>query len=77
MTSKQKKKPEKREPVKHIPYSLTAAEVGSKFSDKRELYNFVVNDVKAWVPGFDQCTTYLMADIISGKVKRKSPIFVC
>jgi hypothetical protein len=43
----------------------------AKFRTKREVYNFLILDCKAYLPAYDTVTIYFMREIIMGQKKSK------
>ena len=54
---------------------ISAIEFASKYKSKREVYNFLTLEVKAYLPNYDTITIYFLKDLIYGKKKGKSPAF--
>ena len=54
---------------------ISAIEFASKYKSKREVYNFLTLEVKAYLPNYDTITIYFLKDLIYGKKKGKSLIF--
>ena len=54
---------------------ISAIEFASKYKSKREVYNFLTLEVKAYLPNYDTITIYFLKDLIYGKKKGKSPTF--
>ena len=46
-------------------------EFASKFRSKREVFNFLTIDVKAYLPSYDTVTIYFLRDIVRGEKKCK------
>ncbi len=51
----------------------TATAFASKYKSKREVYNFLAVDVKAYLPAYDTITIYFLKDLVSGAKKSKWP----
>ena len=49
---------------------VNVKDLAAKMSDKREVYNFVTLDLKAYVPPYDNVTIYFLKDLMSGRKKR-------
>ena len=49
---------------------MTAAAFGAKFRSKREIYQFLTMDVKAYLPDCDNVTIYFLKDIMHGKKRQ-------
>ena len=47
--------------------TVTAAAFGAKFRSKREIYQFLTIDVKAYLPECDHVTIYFLKDMMTGK----------
>ena len=47
--------------------TITAAAFGAKFRSKREIYQFLTMDVKAYLPDCDNVTIYFLKDMMTGK----------
>ena len=43
----------------------------SKYKSKREVYNFLTINVKAYLPHYDTITIYYLKDLVSGAKKSK------
>ena len=54
---------------------VSAKEFASKFKSKREVYNFLTLDVKAFLPPYENVTIYFLKDLLSGTKKCKKPTF--
>ena len=50
--------------------TITAAAFGAKFRSKREIYQFLTMDVKAYLPDCDNVTIYFLKDIMHGKKRQ-------
>ena len=46
--------------------NVTAAEFAAKYRSKREVYRFLANDVRAYVPSYETVTVWHLRDIASG-----------
>ena len=44
-----------------------------RFRSKRELYNFLSEDCKAYLPRRDCCNVYYLKDVVSGKKEVSRP----
>ena len=55
---------------------MNAKEFAAKFRSKREVYNFLHIDVKAYLPPYDVLTLYFLRDLVSG-AKKCRWIFDC
>ena len=47
--------------------TITAATFGAKYRSKREIYQFLTVDVRAYLPDCDNVTIYFLKDIVRGK----------
>ena len=54
--------------------SVTVASFSAKFRAKREIYQFLTLDVRAYLPPPNTLTVYFLKDLISGAKKRKCTI---
>ena len=54
------------------PQKISAQAFSAKFKSKREVYNFLTIDLKAYLPPPATITIYHMKDLVSGR-KRVSP----
>ena len=52
---------------------VTVAAFSAKFRSKREVYQFLTLDVRAYLPPVHTVTLYFLKDIVSGAKKRKYP----
>ena len=52
---------------------VTVAAFSAKFRSKREVYQFLTLDVRAYLPPVHTLTLYFLKDIVSGAKKRKYP----
>jgi hypothetical protein len=52
------------------PVSVDAAQFGSKFQSKREVYRFLTHDCGAYLPSYATVTIFHMRDIVAGKRTR-------
>ena len=50
--------------------SVTSAAFAAKFRSKREVYQFLSVDVKAYLPPLDNVTIYFLKDILMRKKRR-------
>jgi len=50
---------------------VNAKEFASKFRSKREVYNFLTIDVKAYLPGYETLNLYFLRDLVNGQKKCK------
>ena len=50
---------------------VTAMAFASKYKSKREVYNFLAINVKAYLPHYDTITIYFLKDVVSGAKKSK------
>ena len=50
---------------------VTATAFASKYKSKREVFNFLTIDVKAYLPSYDTVSIYFLKDLVSGKKKSK------
>ena len=48
---------------------VTALAFASKYKSKREVYNFLAIEVKAYLPPYDTLTIYFLKDLVSGRKK--------
>ena len=48
---------------------VLAAEFSSKYSSKREVYQFLAGQVKAYLASFDSVSIYFLRDLVIGKKK--------
>ena len=55
---------------------ITANSFAAKYKSKREVYNFLTIDCKAYLPAYDTITIYFLKDLINGTKKSKSHIFI-
>ena len=53
--------------------ALTVATFAAKFRSKREVYQFLTFDVRAYLPAVHTVTVYFLKDIVSGAKKCKCP----
>jgi hypothetical protein len=51
---------------------VTAAEFASKYKSKREVYNFLTINCKAYLCSAENVTIYFLKDLVAGKKKCKS-----
>ena len=51
---------------------VTATAFAAKYKSKREVFNFLTMDVKAYLPTYDTVSIYFLKDLVSGKKKSKS-----
>lgn len=58
---------EKGKDVVRIP----AAQFQAKYRSKREVFDFLTVQLRAWLPSYDTVTIYFCKDIISGRKKCK------
>ena len=56
--------------------SISAQEFRAKYNSKRECFNFLSVDCKAYLSSFDTVTVYFLKDVISGKKKCKWNYFL-
>jgi len=62
-----------------LAQNLTTVNVQSfaaKYQSKKECYNFLTVDVKAYLPAFETVTIYFLKDVISGRKKSKCQLLV-
>ena len=52
---------------------VTVAAFAAKFRSKREIYQFLTLDVRAYLPPVHTLTVYFLKDLVSGAKKRKYP----
>ena len=45
---------------------VNVREFASKYRSKREVFNFLTLDVKAYLPSYDTVTIYFLRDIVMG-----------
>ena len=50
---------------------MTALAFASKYKSKREVYNFLAVEVKAYLPPYDTLTIYFLKDLVDGTKKSK------
>ena len=50
---------------------ISAQAFAAKFKSKREVYQLLTVDAKAYLPPYDCVTIYFLRDLISGKKKCK------
>ena len=50
---------------------VNVREFASKYRSKREVFNFLTIDVKAYLPSYDTVTIYFLRDIVMGSKKCK------
>ena len=50
---------------------VTATAFASKYKSKREVFNFLTMDVKAYLPSYETVSIYFLKDLVSGKKKSK------
>ena len=50
---------------------ISAKEFSAKYNSKRECYNFLTQEVGAYLPLYEQISVYFLKDIISGTKKCK------
>ena len=48
---------------------VTALAFASKYKSKREVYNFLAVDFKAYLPHYDTIAIYFLKDIVNGTKK--------
>ena len=48
---------------------VTALAFASKYKSKREVYNFLAVEVKAYLPSYDTLTIYFLKDLVNGTKK--------
>jgi len=53
------------------PVQISAAEWKSKYASKRDQFNFLTRECKAWLSSYDDVTIFYCRDLISGKKKCK------
>ena len=51
---------------------IAAAAWNSKYSSKKENYDFLTIECKAWLPSYETVTIYFLKDLINGPRKCKS-----
>ena len=51
--------------------AITAQEFRAKFNSKKECFNFLSVDCKAYISSYETVTIYFLKDLISGKKKCK------
>ena len=54
--------------------AVTVAAFAAKFRSKREIYQFLTIDVRAYLPPPNTLTVYFLKDLVSGAKKRKCAI---
>jgi len=50
---------------------VNVREFASKYRSKREVFNFLTMDVKAYLPSYDTVTIYFLKDLVMGSKKCK------
>ena len=45
---------------------VTATAFAAKYKSKREIFNFLTMDVKAYLPSYDTISIYFLKDLVSG-----------
>ena len=45
---------------------VTATAFAAKYKSKREVFNFLTMDVKAYLPSYDTVSIYFLKDLVSG-----------
>ena len=55
--------------------AISAQAFAAKFKSKREIYQLLTVDAKAYLPPYDAVTIYFLKDLISGEKKCKLSIF--
>ena len=50
---------------------MTATAFASKYKSKREVFNFLTMDVKAYFPSYETISIYFLKDLVSGQKKSK------
>ena len=45
---------------------VTATAFAAKYKSKREIFNFLTMDVKAYLPTYDTVSIYFLKDLVSG-----------
>ena len=50
---------------------ISASTWAAKFKGKREQFNFLTTEAKAWFSSYDTVTIYFCKDLIAGKKKCK------
>jgi len=45
---------------------VTATTFAAKYKSKREIFNFLTMDVKAYLPSYDTISIYFLKDLVSG-----------
>ena len=45
---------------------VTATAFAAKYKSKREIFNFLTIDVKAYLPSYDTISIYFLKDLVSG-----------
>ena len=54
-----------------VNQQVTATTFAAKYKSKREVFNFLTMDVKAYLPTYDTVSIYFLKDLVSGKKKSK------
>ncbi len=54
--------------------AITAKEFAAKYNSKKECFNFLSVDCKAYLSSYETVTIYFLKDIIAGKKKCKCHI---
>ena len=50
---------------------VTALAFASKYKSKREVYNFLTVECRAYLPSYDTLTIYFLKDLVNGTKKGK------
>ena len=58
-------------PQDRVRQQVTATSFAAKYKSKREVFNFLTMDVKAYLPAYDTISIYFLKDLVSGKKKSK------
>ena len=57
--------------VLNAKVSLTASEFRAKFNSKKECFNFLTVNCKAYLSSYETVTIYFLKDLIAGRKKCK------
>ena len=58
---------QRQEELVRIPAAIWQA----KYASKREQFNFLTQQAKAWLPSYETVTIYWLKDLVNGKKKCK------
>ena len=64
-----------RQQQSRVNQQITATSFAAKYKSKREVYNFLTIDVKAYLPSYDTISIYFLKDLVSGQKKSKYFIY--